>query len=49
MGRKPVPFSQYCFTLLKFTRENHFAYPYKGWPTESVAATAQSAPQEIPR
>jgi len=49
MGRKPAPFSQYCFPLLKFTRENHFVYPYKDSPTESVAATAQSAPREIRR
>ena len=26
MGRKPVPFSQYCFPLLRFSRENHFVY-----------------------
>ncbi|MHB8754022.1 MAG: SDR family oxidoreductase [Candidatus Acidiferrales bacterium] len=49
MGRKPVPFSRYCFPLLKFTRENYFAYPYKDWPQESVPATSQPAPQEIPR
>src|SRR5487761_698364 len=45
MGRKPAPFSQYCFPLLKFSRDNHFAYPYADWPRE----TAPPAPQEIPR
>ncbi|HXT85511.1 MAG TPA: SDR family oxidoreductase [Verrucomicrobiae bacterium] len=32
MDRRPVPFSQYCYGLLKFSRENHFMYPYKEWP-----------------
>lgn len=33
MGRKPVPFSQYSFPLLRFSRENKFEYPYQDWPT----------------
>jgi thioester reductase-like protein len=33
LGRKPVPFSQYSFPLLKFSRENNFQYPYREWPT----------------
>ncbi|HUO17452.1 MAG TPA: SDR family oxidoreductase [Verrucomicrobiae bacterium] len=32
LGRKPVPFSQYSFPLLKFARENNFEYKYKPWP-----------------
>jgi thioester reductase-like protein len=32
LGRKPVPFSQYSFPLLKFSRENNFEYIYKPWP-----------------
>ena len=32
LGRKPVPFSQYSFPLLKFSRENHFQYNYQPWP-----------------
>ena len=32
LGRKPVPFSQYCFPLLKFARENNFEYKYQPWP-----------------
>ncbi len=37
LGRKPVPFSQYSFPLLRFSRENHFEYPYREWPTTSKA------------
>ncbi len=32
LGRNPVPFSQYSFPLLKFSRENNFEYVYKPWP-----------------
>jgi len=32
LGKKPVPFSQYCYPLLKFSRENHFTYAYLPWP-----------------
>jgi thioester reductase-like protein len=32
LGRQPVPFSQYSFPLLKFSRENNFEYQYKPWP-----------------
>ncbi len=32
LGRKPVPFSQYSFPLLKFSRENNFEYKYQPWP-----------------
>jgi hypothetical protein len=28
-----VPFSRYCFPLLRFARENKFAYPYQDWPS----------------
>jgi thioester reductase-like protein len=43
MGKKPAPFSQYCFPLLKFSRENKFAYPYKKWPRDVDARLAQPA------
>ena len=39
LGRKPVPFSQYCFPLLKFSRDNDFEYKYKPWP-EAAGGTA---------
>jgi thioester reductase-like protein len=32
LGRKPVPFSEYSFPLLKFSRENNFEYRYQPWP-----------------
>jgi len=32
MGRRPVPFSQYCYPLLRFSREHNFMYPYVDWP-----------------
>jgi long-chain acyl-CoA synthetase len=35
MGRKPAPFSEYCFPLLKFSRETHFVYKYRDWPSGS--------------
>jgi thioester reductase-like protein len=37
MGRKPAPFSQYCFPLLKFSRENHFVYKYRDWRSGPAA------------
>jgi thioester reductase-like protein len=37
MGGVPAPFSKYCFPLLKFSRENHFHYPYKAWPAAAAA------------
>ncbi len=40
MGVKPVPFSQYCFPLLRFSRETKFSYPYRAWP--AVGAEARS-------
>ncbi|HWP43664.1 MAG TPA: SDR family oxidoreductase [Blastocatellia bacterium] len=32
-GRKPAPFSEYSYPLLKFAREGHFTYNYKEWPS----------------
>jgi thioester reductase-like protein len=45
MGRAPAPFSQYCFPLLRFSREHHFIYPYLPWalPAASAAARVSSA------
>jgi len=39
LSRTPVPFSQYSFPLLKFSRENHFEYQYQPWP-EAKGGTA---------
>ncbi|HEV2617996.1 MAG TPA: SDR family oxidoreductase [Candidatus Acidoferrales bacterium] len=49
MGHKPAPFSQYCFSLLKFTRDNHFTYPYQDWPREAASVTPLPTSEEIPR
>ena len=32
MGRAPEPFPEYCYPLLRFSRDTHFSYPYKPWP-----------------
>src|SRR5947209_4884018 len=32
LGRRPVPFSQYSYPLLKFSKENNFQYSYQPWP-----------------
>jgi thioester reductase-like protein len=33
LGRKPAPFSEYSYPLLKFSRENNFTYKYAEWPS----------------
>ena len=40
LGRKPVPFSQYSYPLLKFSRENEFEYKYRPWPAASGGSAA---------
>ena len=40
LKRKPVPFSQYSFPLLKFSRENNFEYNYKPWPAAAGGTAA---------
>jgi hypothetical protein len=40
LGKKPVPFSQYSFPLLKFSRENDFEYQYKPWPAAAGGTAA---------
>jgi thioester reductase-like protein len=37
LGRKPVPFSQYSYPLLKFSQEHNFSYPYQEWPATTRA------------
>ena len=52
MGRQPAPFSQYCFPLLRFSRENHFVYKYRDWPapnSSALAARQASSAQDISR
>ena len=38
LGRKPIPFSQYSYPLLQFSRDNHFTYKYQGWPVAGGSA-----------
>jgi len=40
MGRRPAPFSQYCFPLLRFSRENNFTYNYRPWPSDAASSAA---------
>jgi thioester reductase-like protein len=40
LGRKPVPFSQYSFPLLKFSRDTNFIYPYQQWPSTKAGGSA---------
>jgi thioester reductase-like protein len=40
LGRRPVPFSQYSFPLLKFSRESNFEYAYKPWPAAAGGTAA---------
>ena len=39
-GRKPVPFSQYSYPLLKFRRETNFTYRYQPWPARIGGSAA---------
>ncbi len=40
LGRKPVPFSQYSYPLLKFSRESNFSYQYQSWPAAKAGGSA---------
>jgi len=40
LGRKPVPFSQYSYPLLKFSRETNFTYRYQDWPAQAGGSAA---------
>jgi thioester reductase-like protein len=40
LGRKPVPFSQYSYPLLKFSRETNFTFPYQPWPARVGGSAA---------
>jgi nucleoside-diphosphate-sugar epimerase len=40
LGRKPVPFSQYSYPLLKFSRETSFSYTYEEWPAKVGGSAA---------
>jgi nucleoside-diphosphate-sugar epimerase len=40
LGKKPVPFSDYCYPLLKFSSENDFEYKYQPWPAAAGGTAA---------
>ena len=40
LGRKPVPFSQYSYPLLTFSREHQFRYDYLPWPAAAGGTAA---------
>jgi len=40
LGRKPAPFSQYSYPLLKFSRETNFTYRYQAWPAQAGGSAA---------
>ena len=40
LGKKPVPFSEYCYPLLKFSSGNNFAYKYRPWPAAAGGTAA---------
>jgi thioester reductase-like protein len=37
LGRRPAPFSEYCFPLLRFSRKNNFMYKYREWPASAAS------------
>ncbi|HXW62366.1 MAG TPA: SDR family oxidoreductase [Candidatus Acidoferrales bacterium] len=43
IGARPAPFSQYCFPLLRFSRENNFSYHYTELPISPEAGQAAPA------
>ena len=43
MGRKPIPFSEYCYPLLRFARENNFSYRYADLPADTDVSAAQGS------
>jgi thioester reductase-like protein len=40
LGRKPVPFSQYSYPLLRFSQETNFTYSYQDWPAKVGGSAA---------
>jgi len=40
LGKKPAAFSEYCYPLLKFSRENNFSYKYQPWPATAGGTAA---------
>jgi thioester reductase-like protein len=49
MGRRPEVFSNYSFPLLRFARENNFAYKYQDWPGKGAARGAIESARQAAR
>jgi long-chain acyl-CoA synthetase len=47
MGRQPIPFSQYCYPLLRFARENNFLYKYSDLPPDAALKAAAQGPGAV--
>jgi thioester reductase-like protein len=47
MGTRPARFSEYCYPLLRFSRENNFSYKYRELPAHDAPSAATAA--AIPR
>jgi thioester reductase-like protein len=42
MGRKPAPFSEYCYPLMRYARANNFNYDFRAWGVDSAPHAAAS-------
>lgn len=40
LGRRPTPFSEYSYQLMKFSKENGFTYKYQSWPEKMAGGSA---------
>jgi len=40
LGKKPVPFSEYGYPLMKFSSGNNFEYNYRPWPATAGGTAA---------
>jgi thioester reductase-like protein len=47
MGQRPAPFSQYCYPLLRFSRENNFLYKYRDWPSAATVEPVSSRTRAV--
>jgi thioester reductase-like protein len=47
MGRAPEAFSQYCYPLLRFSRDHQFTYPYRPWPGSAGFVREEAAPAAV--
>jgi long-chain acyl-CoA synthetase len=43
LERHPAPFSEYSLPLLRFSRENHFVFKYRDWPSDAALSSVARA------